>query len=42
MAGKQMSMDDFEISVELVILITWRVFKTTYAKKLPPEILILF
>lgn len=37
-----MSMEDFEISVELAILITWRVLKTISARKLPPEILISF
>lgn len=36
-----MSMGDFETSVELVALITGRVLKTTSARKLPPEILIL-
>lgn len=36
-----MSMDDFEISVEIVILITGEILKTTSARKLPPEILIL-
>lgn len=34
-------MEDFEkISIELVILITWKVLKTTSARNLPPEILI--
>lgn len=37
-----MNMEDFEISVELAILITWRVLKITSARKLPPEVLVSF